>query len=202
MPLGIVSNKEFESELTNSGIHPDAIPPTTSTSNEIIYQEPTADIKPIADGGRNPGDINVPHSVRKLIGDTATFNGRQDALQLASQFGISPASVSAYTNPANSALSEANKFDIKHFLSKRRDKISKRAIGKLNMAISMISEDKLSECKAIELSQVAKNMASVVGTLNPPERETENKNPVQFHFYSPQVKNETHYEVITAKDTY
>lgn len=200
MPLGIVSNEEFESELTNSGIHPDAIPPTISNSTDVIYEQPI--IEPLKEAGRNEGDINVPHSVRKLIGDTATFNGRQDALQLASQFGISPASVSAYTNPANSALSEANKFDIKHFLSKRRDKISKRAIGKLNMAISMISEDKLSECKAIELSQVAKNMASVVGTLNPPERETENKNPVQFHFYSPQVKNETHYEVITAKDTY
>lgn len=200
MPLGIVSNEEFESELTNSGMHPDATLPTISTSDTIIYEQPI--VEPLKEKGRNEGDINVPHSVRKLIGDTAVFNGRQDALQLANQFGISSASVSGYTNPANSALSEANKFDIKNFLSKRRDKISKRAINKLNMAVSMISEDKLKDCKAIELSQVAKNMASVVGTLNPPEHESENKNPVQFHFYSPQVKNETHYEVITAKDTY
>jgi hypothetical protein len=205
MPLGNVSNEDFEAELKNSSTVL-KIPLPVHKSPVLEVEDPiiinSADIIRRNEHGRNEGDVNVPHSVRKLLGDTATFEGRQSALALASNLGISSSSVSGYTNPKNSAMAEVNKQDITAMLLGRKTKISKRALNKLNLAISLISEDKLTELKATELSSVAKDMAQVAKHMEPPKSEDTKSEPVQFHFYAPQVRNENHYETVVAKDNY
>lgn len=212
MPLGIVSNSDFESELTNSGDNNRTIQKTPVVDNSSIEIGPTVTSDVIIkrhqnyvgeDGGRNLGDVNVPQSLRKLIGDTATYDGRAQALSLAREMGVSPASVAAYTNPqVSSSLSETNKNDISNFLTSRKQKISKRAINKLAMAINMIDKDKLRARDAVELSNVAKNMAQVVKSMEP-DKATGNDGPkVQFVMFAPQVKNEMHYDTVVAKDNY
>jgi hypothetical protein len=207
MGLGIVSNQDFESELSNS-----------SSLNRNINRTPEIDMSPdetdngitnsatlikkYHEHGRNEGDINVPQSLRKLIGDTATFEGRPAGLQLASSLGISNSSVSSYTNPNNSALSESNKSDIDSFLTERKVKISKRAINKLGLAISMIDEDKLKKCSARELSGVAKDMSQVVKHMEPSIDSTSVATPVQFFMYAPEIKTENKYQTVIAKDNY
>lgn len=210
MPLGIVSNSDFESELTNSGDIDRTVqktPVIDRTTNDIDSPIITSDViikrHERYNGGRAEGDVNVPQSLRKLLGDTATYEGRPQALSLAKEVGISPASVDAYTNPqVSGSLSQTNTNDISNFLASRKQKISKRAINKLAMAINMIDDEKLSSRNAVELSNVAKNMAQVVKHMEP-EKATEDKGPaVQFVMFAPQVKNEMHYDTVIAKDNY
>lgn len=207
MPLGIVSPSEFEAEVNNSCIiNRSNDEPKIEKSMEIIDDKVviTSDvlIKKIHEHGRNEGDVNVPQSLRRLIGDAATFEGRPAALQLAHSFGISNPSVDNYTNPNNSSLSESNKNDILNVLTNRKLKISNRAINKLNLAISMIDEDKLKECDARELSGVAKDMAQVAKHMEPEIPKEAEKTPVQFLMYAPVVKTENKYQTVIAKDNY
>lgn len=217
MPLGIVNNEDFESEIKNSGTN--FTVPTVNKTNEsekiphpmtIIQQNEngpitTSDvlIKRFHPHGRNEGDMNVPDSLRKLIGETGVMEGRPAALELAKGLGISPSSVSSYTNPATSPhLSEASKDSITTFLVGRKQKLSKKALNKLALAMNFIDEDKLKDLGARDLSAVAKDMAQVAKHMEPPKEEETKKDPVQFHFYAPQVRQENHYETVVAKDSY
>lgn len=238
MPLGIVSNSDFELESTNSGspigetkhesvktvLNPDVMKAPdihsingvpVDSNGEILHNVEKLGMVITSDaivkrlnvnntgaGGRNEGDVNVPQSLRKLIGDTATFEGRASALNLASELGLSSASVSGYTNPNNSAMSEANKEDIFAHLASRKYKMSKKALNKLNLALTHIDETKLKDLGAEKLANVAVSMAQVAKHMEPKQLNDKVIDPVQFHFYAPQVRQENHYEVVTAKDNY
>lgn len=211
MSLGIVSNEDFDSELSNSSrdhrpSNNDRRAPEIMDAEEsnqpIIDSSQLPEIKEHHPHGRNMDDVNVPQSMRKLIGDTAIFEGRRAGLQLASSLGISSSSVSSYTNPNNSALSDSNKDDITSFLTGRKNKITKRAINKLGLAISLIDETKLQEMDARGLSGVAKDMAQVVKHMEPPVKEAETKEPVQFLMYAPVINTENKYQTVIAKDNY
>lgn len=220
MPLGIVNNSDFEAEFNDSGVsHSNPVthknePPDSAhkmpsemeipVSGEVPTEIITSDVLIKRHGaGRHLGDVNVPQSLRKMIGDASANEGRQAGLELARSLGISPASVSAYTHPENSSsLMAANKDDITNFLTNRKNKISKRAISKLGLAISMIDETKLKDLKATDLSNVAKNMAQVVKHMEPPVKDDAPAAGVQFVMFAPTVKNETHYETVVAKDNY
>jgi len=205
MPLGNVSNEDFEAELKNSSTVL-KIPLPVHKPVELIVEDPiiinSADIIRRNEHGRNEGDVNIPQSVRKLLGDTATFEGRQPALELARSLGISSSSVSSYTNPNNSAMAEVNKQDINAMLIGRKTKLSKKALNKLALAMNFIDEDKLRELGARDLSTIAKDMAQVAKHMEPPAPKEDTKEPVQFHFYAPQVRQENHYETVVAKDNY
>ena len=95
MPIGIVSDEDFESELNRISV-PKKVVPSPVLNPEIVEMD-----RP----GRKEGDVNVPESLRKIIGEEALLNGRQSALGLAKMFDISPASVSAYANGATSTAS-------------------------------------------------------------------------------------------------
>jgi predicted transcriptional regulator len=88
MGMGIVSDKDFDKELTNVDIKP----VSDNKAHIHILDKP----------GRKPNDVNVPDTLRKTIASTAIEHGREAAIDLASQFGISPSSVSAYTQGARS----------------------------------------------------------------------------------------------------
>lgn len=205
MGLGIVSDEDFNSELSNSNreyVNPTSAPADMGPDeNESPVITSDTLIKKYHEHGRNPGDVNVPQSLRKLIGDTATFEGRPAGLQLADSLGLSSRSVSAYTNTNNSSLSENNKSDITSFLTDRKAKISKKAINKLSLAINMIDETKLQECDARTLSGVAKDMAIVVKSMEPTQ-DMSVANPVQFLMYAPTINTENKYQTVVAKDNY
>jgi len=92
MPIGIVSDTDFQSELDRlSGSIKSVSVPVSGT----IEQLPTK--------GRNTGDNNVPESLRKIIGEDAAINGRQSALQIA-KISISLPPVYRHTPTALRAL--------------------------------------------------------------------------------------------------
>lgn len=181
MPLGIVSDDIFEKEINKE-------------------QVPVGEVKLPKPLGRPDGTPNTPDSIRKLIGENALAEGRQDSLALAEAFGISQQSVSAYTNGATS-LATYNKPDpLKNFLSGRRQKIAKRASLAVIRAIEGITEDKLEASKAVELAGIAKALSGVVKDMLPTE--PANNNPggttaVKLVVHVPQQTKEAAFDTIT-----
>jgi hypothetical protein len=206
--MGIVSDSEFDSELSNVSVHtPKSIPPQSVPSEFIptgTESVPTGQIVDIQSPGRKEGDLNVPETLRKLIGETSVIEGRSAALKLGEAFGVSPSSVSAYAVGATStATYHEPDNDLKNYIDGRKRRLSKKALQRLNLAINHITEGKLADAKLGEIVGVATAMSQVVKNLAPPEPKqapvtVENK-PV-FMLYAPATKKEEAYDVIHSRE--
>lgn len=183
MPLGIVSDEIFEKEV----------------NKEVI---PKGEIKLPKDLGRGKDNINTPDSIRKLIGDNALTEGRPDTLELAEAFGVSETSVAAYSNGATSLATYNDKNNpLSGFLSKRREKIAKRASSAVLRAIEGITDEKLEAAKAIDLASIAKSLSGVVKDMLPDESKSNtvnNNTAVKLVVHVPQQVKETAFETITV----
>lgn len=184
MGMGIVSSDEFDLEIDKF--------------KKIDSCESSINISDCPTKGRGEGSVEVPDSLRKIIGETAITDGRQSALELAKSFGISSSSVSAYTQGAHSTKSYNQKPNLAH-IERAKERITKRARGKLLLALSHITEDKLSEAKLTELASVATAM-SKVATDHSPESGNGSGVNVQFNVFRPRIKEEDDYQVIHVTD--
>lgn len=184
MAMGIVSPSEFEKEH-NSLIKPES-PKPDATIVDITR-------------GRPEGSVEVPNGLRKIIGDEAITNGRQSALELARTFGISPSSVSAYANGSTSTASYDEKPN-GSLINLSKDRVAKRARGKLMKALHHINDDKLEGAKARELAGIAKDMSVVIKNMEPDNPQGQVNNGPTFVFYSPQPRKEDTFDVIFAKE--
>jgi len=189
MPIGKVSPEEFEAELKES--HKNGTP----------KNEPLPEIIEIERPGRKTGDVNVPDSLRKLIGEESAINGRSAALDLARMFGVSDSSVSAYAKGATSTTSY-NQPDngIKSHILEAKNRVAKRAGRKLNLAISHITDEKLAKAKVGELAIVAKSMSAVIKDMEPQQAEGGALASPQFVIYAPQFRDERSYQMVEADD--
>lgn len=185
MAMGIVSNDEFEKDTINSGSIKPVIP-------AVVIDSP--------DKGRGVGSVEVPNSLRKIIGETSIIDGRASAVKMADKFGISPSSVSAYKEGATSTATIKDKPN-KAFLDKSKMRMSKRALSMMTRALDHITDDKLVDCKPGELGVLARNMSSIVKDMTP-EEQTDNKTTIspQFHIYSPGFRKEESFETIYVKE--
>lgn len=225
MPLGIISQDEFESELSNcvdNSINPaNLINPRASNnshqeipkdsdlnfldSNDLLPEEQSSKPATIITRPRGRGEAStqVPSGIRKIIGETSVINGRTDAVELANMFGISKSSVSAYKEGAHSTatINEPNK-NTKSFIDASKLRVSTRARRKLNLALTHITEDKLSEAKVGEIASVAKSMAGIIKDMEPSTEGDKNKTNTPFVVFAPVIMNELSFETIHANDDY
>lgn len=203
MGMGIVSNLDFESEVKNTGATP-------SIKNKINPSELVSDsesvnqaiIKEVRHNGRGAGNRAVPNGLRKIIGEESVINGRDEALKLASSFGISPSSVSAYANGSTSTASYLEQKDsLVNNLNAAKERVSKRARSKMLLAISHITPEKLADAKVRDLAGVARDMSAVIKNMEPDVAKTTiETNAPQFVFYAPQFRDERSFDVVTAKE--
>lgn len=188
MPLGIVSDEDFESEKLDSDIESHPINPVSITPMNIP--------------GRNEGDNNVPSALQKIIGETAITDGRQSAIEFAREFGISSSSVSAYSNGATSTESynRPNK-DLKKHLERVKNRISKKSVKLLERTIDTITDDKLAETDAKDLSGIARNLASTIEKLEGRSKESEGGSArVQVNIMVPPTRDLSQYETIEVNN--
>ena len=207
MPIGVVNDREFQLELSktnsvnvikpNISIHPDSSNVSISDAPELIN---SAQIVNSPEKGRGTNNLEVPESLRKVIGDTSIVDGRASALKLAEQFGISPSSVSAYSNGATSTASyDDSNTSVGEHITKTKERISKRAQIKLMNALGQMTKDKFINAKLRDLSGVAKDMSGIIKDMSP-ESVGDTSNKPQFVFYSPQFKKEEHFETIIINE--
>jgi hypothetical protein len=186
MPIGITSDQEFEDELNRISGKKNTVPSIQEMDRK----------------GRKEGDVNVPDPLRQIIGETAVIDGRQSALSLARDFGISSSSVSAYAKGATSTASyHEPKTSIKDHISKSRARAIKRASKTLDGALSAITQEKLDYADAKDLSAIAKDMSVVIKNLEPPAPpEQPVSNSPQFVIFAPQFRDERSFGHITVSE--
>ena len=179
MAMGIVDDNELERELNK-----------LNKNNSVqIIDSPSK--------GRAPNDVNVPDSLRKIIGETSEIDGRKEAVALAKMFDISPSSVSAYANGVTSTASyNEKKTDIQNHINESKARIAGKARARLMKSLNFITDEKLGEAKVSEVALVARHMATVMREMEPPKTEVNENNGIQFIFYSPHIKKEDSYDVI------
>ena len=185
MGMGIVSDTDFDSELAN-------VRGKTREESRPV----TAIINPLPTPGRNNGDVNVPDSLRKVIGETAITNGRQEALAIGRAFGISDSSTSAYGVGARSTASYDDRPSLP-IINGAKEKIQRRARIKLHVALSSLTKEKIQESKAIEIASIAKTMSGIIKDMEP-ETPTDTGDPlkkgVTFVFMAPPILKEDAFE--------
>jgi len=190
--MGLVSDTEWEREL---GV---------TKRDESATQIKETQIKEIPTRGRRDGDLGVPDSLRKLIGEEALLNGRQEAVKLAKELGVSPSSVSAYSNGATSTKSYHSPApSIISHINKTRARAVKRASKTLNEALGSITQEKLDYADAKDLSGIAKDMSVIIRNLEPPATENkgeEGRTGPQFIIYAPQFRKEESFDVIQVNE--
>lgn len=188
MAIGIVTDDALQSELDRlNGVR-------KAPEVQIVEQE-----KP----GRNEGDVNVPDSLRQIIGETSVLEGRQSAVALANMFGISESAVSAYAKGATStATYDTPTKSILSHINKSRQRSIKKAQSKLNAALDGITPEKLEEVSAKDLSCIAKDMSVVIRNLEPqkPEGDGEDKNTPQFVIFAPQFRDERSFPTMVVQE--
>lgn len=195
MPIGIVSDDDFAKELNSYG--------TTRPGGQIERTTPkSGPIEDTPTRGRTTGDNNVPDSLRKIIGETAVLEGRQTALQIARDFGISDSSVSAYAKGATSTASYNNPASsILGHINKSRRRAIKSATKTLNTALEAITQEKLDYTDAKDLAGIARDMSVLIKNLEPKEEApNDGKGGPQFVIFAPQFRDERTYEHITVQE--
>jgi len=188
MPIGVVSDADFEKELAKL---------SNRTKLKVVDGTVVEKQRP----GRSDGDTNVPDSLRKIIGEESVINGRSSALQIAEQFGISPSSVSAYAKGATSTTTyDQPKESIISHINKSRRRHIKKASHVLSQALGSISQEKLDYADAKDLSSIAKDMAVIIKNLEPTPESVSTANTPQFTIYAPQFRDERSFEVINVQE--
>lgn len=196
MAMGIVNEKDFQAELNR--VSSNLIQPNLNNQNTII--KPTATIVDSPTKGRGEGNVEVPNSLRTIIGETAITDGRHEAIKLAQSFGLSQSSASAYANGANSTSSYNDKPN-ENIINSVKNRVSKKAQGKLIAAIRHITEEKLENTKARDLAGIAKDMSAVIKNMEEDnETSNEKSNSPTFVFYSPQFRKEEVFDVMYTKE--
>jgi hypothetical protein len=193
MPIGLVSDELLMRELEN-----------LNGTNVVPSNESSVQVIDIPSRGRASGDNNVPDSLRKIIGEDAVINGRQSALNLASSFGISASSASAYARGATSTTTynTPSKSIIGH-INKSRARAIKKAGRTLDQALGAITQEKLDYTDAKDLSGIAKDMSVIIKNLEPPSEnessEGKNSGP-QFVIFAPQFRKEESFDIINVNE--
>lgn len=183
MAMGLVDDSLFELELEDRSEN----------------KNPRAQVVDI-NRGRGEGNVEVPESLRKIIGETALVDNNTEAKALAGQFGISDSSVSAYKNGSTSTSSyNQPSEDLNSHLNDVKTQISQKARAKLVSAIDQLTDEKLGSAKAVDLSSIAKNMSAVVKNMEV-EKNDNSKNGPTFVIFAPKTRPEESYDIINVSE--
>lgn len=206
MPIGIVSDSEFEKELDNSlvEVNRDGVPSVGRGKEPVIDNGDVIDVVTgevlRIERGRGENNNEVPESLRAVIGETVILEGRQAGLELAKSFGVSDSSVSAYTSGKTSTSSPVPEKKLKNHLELIRKNATKRAGRKLLAALDHITDEKMAEAPAGVLAGMAKCLSGVIRDMEPEVIQNNNESGVKFVVFAPQLVQENKFEVVTVQE--
>lgn len=189
MPLGILTDEEFNKELKIYDIN--GVNKINDKKDESLVE-----YKEINKSGRNEGDLNKPETLRQIIAD-CKINGDSDK-EIKDSFKVSTSSINAYTNGQNGTNDKVNE-RLAKFVKNVRNSVTRRASRTLIKSLDLLTDEKISELKANEISVLAKNMSSIISDM---EDKNKNINPgplAQFIIFQPPQKSINQYDVIDVK---
>ena len=158
MPMGIVSDEDFESEVSKMK--------ETEVQSLIVIEK--------KHGGRPDGTKNIPPVLRKVIGEECIESGGNH-VEIAEAFGVSKQAVAAYAHGATSCRTYNRKEeDLANHINNVKTRISTRAQGRLSTALALLTKEKMKAAKPTELAAIADKMASVAEKMSPQVRNQQN----------------------------
>lgn len=170
MPMGILSDEDFEKELER------------------------VQIVPIERGrGHSPA---VPDSLRKIIGENAIEEGSKETKVMTRALGISDSALAAYKVGATSTSSYHNP-TFKDHIDKARQRVVKRARHTMVSALKEITPEKLKDEKPRDLAGIAKDMSVIIRNMEPSSQDSNGQAPLII--FAPQIVSEEKFEVIDAQ---
>lgn len=147
--------------------------------------------------GRKKGDVNIPTEMKRDIKD-ASEAGVLTQEEIAEITRISQASVSNISRGLNGRSLDNRLSDDPSGRETRvesiKDRILDIVLEKISTAVGMISEDKLADAKAVDLSVVARNLSSVNDKLLSRARAV--GDGCKVIIFAPTIKGEGEYERI------
>lgn len=152
------------------------------------------EILPLHPGGRLKGAVTIPDPLKIIVGACAQVDTNK---QVAKTFGLHPQTVSNIANGKRNNNRDTIDLDL-------RDKIHRAsgaaietardlALARLMTSLNLITEDKLEDVKAIDLSTIARNMSAIHEKLGPKDTNVIQGNVI---FYTPSQAKESDYGVI------
>lgn len=115
------------------------------------------------DAGRKEGDVNIHPVVRSVISAAARLS---TAKEVSEDFNVSPAQVHNLKHGKTTGTGEV-KDEILKGADKELEGVRGKAIQILVDSLGFINADKLKDLKATSLTNVAKDMASVIEKTSP-----------------------------------
>lgn len=168
----------------NSGSIPDESNPNFESNKPI----PTDGVNHLSTKKRARGP-DIPEFVRDTMG--ALVDGGGNGVEIAAAFGVSRMAVSnaargrSGPNPPNE--------ERRRKLEERQLDIKDTALIKLMSSLNLLTEEKMEDLTAKDLSQVASNMSKVVHSIQAGEAAG---SPVNIVIYSPEIRKEESFKVI------
>lgn len=162
----------------------------------------TPKVLPLPVGGRREGDITIPPIVRELIGSLVNEGkgGAETGTSVAETFGVSQPTASL----ASRGLVD-DRFDsgLAAQVKRKTSDAHNDALDMLMLSMEALKpklklgalDDSL---KAKDLSRIATDMAKVVSSMKPTEKEAGVTNNTQVILFAPPIKKESDYEFIEA----
>src|SRR3990167_38936 len=110
-------------------------------------------------------------------------------------FKTSTSSINAYSNGKNGTNDKTNT-KLARFVKNARNVITRKASRTLIKTLDHITEDRISELRANEMSVLAKNMSSIIADMEEKNRNVNNGIQANFVVYAPPQKSIEKYEVV------
>lgn len=172
-------------------------------SEEAFDKELNKDVKiesKVVDINRGRGNkTEVSEEKRKQIASEVIETNKTQK-EIAIEFGVSTASVSAYANGATSTASYNNPDEqLKKHVDETKVNIGNIARGKLLEAINELTPERVRDSKTKDIASIARDM-SVIAKNMEPELNNINTYNNQVLVYRPQVKLEEEFDSLTVNE--
>lgn len=135
----------------------------------------------------------MPEQAKEEIKNLA-LSGAMTQTAIAERYGITQPAVSALKKDALEQEAERRAIDEEKRDDKLATQIKDEAASKMLLAMGLITEEKLENLKARELSMVASNLAKVHDSFNPKAAQV--GPTVNLVVYSPEVREEKSFKIV------
>lgn len=144
------------------------------------------------DAGRKEGDINLHPVIRNVISAAARLD---TAKNVSENFDVSPAQVHNLKHGKTTGTGEV-KDEILQGADGELKGVREKAVTILMSSLNLVDHDKLKDLKATSLTNVAKDMASIIEKTSP--KENSNVKPTVVIITAPR-KSMTDYKIIEVE---
>lgn len=188
--LGSPNNLANRFRTVTPSISESVVPEAAETPNEYSEMAPSSEprsavtIEKMARPG-NPG-YRLPVEVKNVIATLSRSGVPQK--ELAEAFDTTQAEVSQIERGKVKSVDES-------IVEKKLFSVRESALDRLTQAVMGITDDKMSNVKATDLSNIAKNLAFVV-ERTAPRQDLPGGSAAQIIIYAPSLRDENSYKVV------